>query len=155
MDLENKEWKGLSNLGMSHHTSNRRCKDIIMANIPWRPDEYDSHIRVGDWIGSPTPDTGNPLDWVYLVLKHTRDKANVIEFKRIALDGRIQITTQQALPISTANYRTVKVLSQEKLGTTLKVAKDPSAPGKKTPLYWIFETGFIQDIPWDPGEWHW
>jgi hypothetical protein len=22
-------------------------------------------------------------------------------------------------------------------------------------LYWIFETGFIQDLPWDPSEWHW
>jgi hypothetical protein len=48
---------------------------------------------------------------VYLVLEHTRDKANVIEFKKITLNGRIQATTQQALTISTTNYRTVKILS--------------------------------------------
>ncbi|CAM6016021.1 unnamed protein product [Sphagnum balticum] len=71
---ENKNWRSLSELGMSRHASNRRCWDIITASIPWCPDEHDSHIQVGDWIGNPTPGTGNPLDWVYLVLAHTRGK---------------------------------------------------------------------------------
>jgi hypothetical protein len=79
---------------MSHHASNRWCRDIITASIPWCPDEYDSHIQVGDWIGSPTLGMANPLDWVYLVLEHTRDKASVIEFKKITINGRIQATTQ-------------------------------------------------------------
>jgi hypothetical protein len=108
---ENKEWKGLSDLGMSHHASNRRCRDIITANIPWCPDEYDSHIHVGDSIGSPTPSSGNPLDWVYLVVEYTQYKSNVIEFKKITPNGHIQATTHQALTISTANYRPVRVLS--------------------------------------------
>jgi len=43
--------------------------------------------------------------------------------------------TQQALMISTTNYRTIIILSQEKLGATLKIARDPLAPGKKPPLY--------------------
>jgi hypothetical protein len=59
---ENRKWKGLSDLGMNHHASNRRCKDIITANIPWRPDKYANHIQAGDWIGSPAPNSGNPLD---------------------------------------------------------------------------------------------
>jgi hypothetical protein len=42
-----------------------RGRDIITASIPWRPDEHDFHIKIGDWIANPTPDTGNPLDWVY------------------------------------------------------------------------------------------
>jgi hypothetical protein len=155
MEPKKQKWKSLSDLGMSHHTSNRQCRDIIRASIPWRLDEYDSHIQVGDWIGSPTPGTGNPLDRVYLVLEHTQDKASVIEFKKITPNSRIQAMTQQALTISTANYRTVKVLSQKKPGATLKMARDPPTPGKKPPMYWIFETGFIQDLPWDPGEWHW
>ncbi len=41
---KNKEWKGLSELGLSHHASNKRCRDIITTSIPWRPDEYESHI---------------------------------------------------------------------------------------------------------------
>ncbi len=57
--------------------------------------------------------------------------------------------------ISTANYRPVRVLCEEKPGTIFKVARDPPTPGKKPPLYWIFETRFIQDLPWDPGEWQW
>jgi hypothetical protein len=24
-----------------------------------------------------------------------------------------------------------------------------------TPLFWIFEIGFIEGLLWDPGEWHW
>jgi hypothetical protein len=63
--------------------------DIIKSNIPWRPDEYDCHFRVGDWIANPTPNAGNPLDWVYLVFELTRDKAIVIEFKKTMTNGRI------------------------------------------------------------------
>jgi hypothetical protein len=59
----------------------------------------------------------------------------VIEFKKVTINGRIQATTQQALMISTTNYRTIIILSQEKLGATLKIARDPLAPGKKPPLY--------------------
>jgi hypothetical protein len=47
------------------------------------------------------------------------------------------------------------MLSQEKPGATFRVAREPPAPGKNPLLYWIFETGFIQDLPWDPREWHW
>jgi hypothetical protein len=130
-----------------------RHRDIIIASIPWRPDEHDSHIQVGDWIASPTPDTCNSLDWDN-VLVHTCGKAKVLEFQKLTLDGRIQATFQQVHTISTANYCMVRVLHQEKHGATLKVARDPPAPGKKTFLYWIFETGFIRDLPWDPGEWH-
>jgi hypothetical protein len=77
------------------------------------------------------------------------------EFKKIAPNGRIQATTHHVFTLSMANYRMVRVLSQERSGTTLKVAKDPPAPGKKPSLYSILKTGFIQDLPWDPGEWHW
>jgi hypothetical protein len=28
-------------------------------------------------------------------------------------------------------------------------------PGKKPPIYWIFESGFISNLPWDPGDLHW
>jgi hypothetical protein len=31
---EDNEWKSLSELGMSYHTSNKRCKDVIIASIP-------------------------------------------------------------------------------------------------------------------------
>jgi len=29
------DWKSLANLGMSYHTSNKRCKEAITTNIPW------------------------------------------------------------------------------------------------------------------------
>jgi hypothetical protein len=132
-----------------------KYRDIITANIPWCPDEHDSHIQVGDWIANPTPGTGNLLDSVYHVLAHTSGKAEVLKFQKLTLDGRIQATSQQVHTISTANYRTVRVLHQEKPGATLRVARDPAAPGKKTLMFWIFETGFIWDLPWDPGDWHW
>jgi len=47
------------------------------------------------------------------------------------------------------------MLSQERPGATLKVAREPLAQGKVPLLYWIFDVGFILDLPWDPGEWHW
>jgi hypothetical protein len=47
------------------------------------------------------------------------------------------------------------MLSQERPGTTLKVAREPLAQGKAPLLYWIFNARFIRDLPWDPREWHW
>jgi len=152
---KNKEWKGLSALGLNHHASNRKCRDIIMSSIPWHLDEYNCLIRAGDWIGKLTFGSSNTLDWVYLVLECTPDKAKTIEFKKVTPSGRLQTTMHQPLTISTTNYRPVRVLSQEYPGSTLKVARDPPVPGKKPHLYWIHETGFIPDLPWDPGEWHW
>jgi hypothetical protein len=151
---ESRNWKSLYELGMSRHASNMRGRDIITTSIPWRPDELDFHFKIGDWIANPTPDTGNPLDWVYQVLALTRGKAEVLEFQRFASDGRIQAASQQVHTIHTAKYRSVRVLHQEKPGTTFKVSKDLPAPEKKTLAHWIFETGFIRDLPWDPGEWH-
>jgi hypothetical protein len=126
-----------------------------MSNIPWHPDEHDCHIRAGDWIANPTPNSGNSLDWVYQVFELTHDKALVIKFKKTTPNGCIQAIALQALTISMVNYCLVIVLSQEKPGTTLKVTREPPAPGKNPFMYWIFETCFIQDLPWDPGEWHW
>jgi hypothetical protein len=57
--------------------------------------------------------------------------------------------------MSTVNKRQVRVLVQENPKAPLKVARDPPAPSKKGQLFWIFESGFIQDLPWDPGEWRW
>jgi hypothetical protein len=53
------------------------------------------------------------------------------------------------------NYRPIRILSHEKPGSTLRVARDPPTSSKKLQTYRIFETGFIQELPWDPGEWHW
>jgi hypothetical protein len=30
------EWKSLAELGMSYHASNKKCKDSIIASIPWQ-----------------------------------------------------------------------------------------------------------------------
>jgi hypothetical protein len=42
-NLEERDWKSLLELGMSYHVSNKRCKEAIIANIPWRPDECTRH----------------------------------------------------------------------------------------------------------------
>jgi hypothetical protein len=52
-------------------------------------------------------------------------------------------------------YTPVRVLAQDDHGATLKLAKDLFMPSKKSPIYWIFESSFIYDLPWDPGDWHW
>jgi hypothetical protein len=149
-----KDWKGLTDLGMSHHPSNKLCRETITASIPWRPDEHECHSRVGNWIANPTPSAGSPLDWVYLVLEPTGDTGTVLEFQKITFGGSIQATTNRAIKISTVNHRPVIVLSQEKLGETLKVMREPPAPGEAPLQYWIFDVGFILDLPWDPREWH-
>ncbi len=148
-------WKSLTSLGMSHHPFNRESREMITSSIPWRPDEHEDQTRVGNWIANPAPPAGNLLDWIYLVLAKDGDTAMALKFQRTTPSGRIQLTSNQALRISTVNHQPVRVFSQENPKATLKVARDPPAPGKKALLYWIFDFGFIQDLPWDPGEWHW
>ncbi|CAM6033220.1 unnamed protein product, partial [Sphagnum compactum] len=148
-------WKSLTTLGMSHHPSNRECRERIVSSIPWRPDELEDQTRVGDWIANLAPPAGNPLDWVYLVLAKEGDTATVLEFKKTSTSSRIQLSSNQAIKISTINHQPIRVLSQENPKATLKVARDPPAPDKKALLYWIFDSGLIQNLPWDPGEWHW
>jgi hypothetical protein len=47
-----------------------------------------------------------------------------------------------------------QVLFQKRHGAPYKVARElPSLT--KFPLLWIFESGFIDGLPWDPREWHW
>jgi hypothetical protein len=140
---------------MSHHVSNRSNLERITANIPWHPYELINRIQAGDWIGKPDPSSSTFPDWVYYVLKPLQDIARAIEFKRITPNGFIQATTHSVFTLATKGYRPVRILSQEKHGSTLKVARDASTPGKNLLTYWIFELGFIQELPWDLGEWHW
>jgi amino acid transporter len=63
--------------------------------------------------------------------------------------------TNQALRISTTNYQPVRVLSQENPRAIFKVTRVPPTPGKKALIYWVYDIGFIQNVPWDLGEWHW
>jgi len=154
-NVEAKDWKGLTDLGMKHHPANRRGMETITTSIPWRLSEHEGLIRAGDWLANSSPRASNPLEWVYLVLEQTGDIASVLEFQRITHEGRIQATTNQATRILTTKLLPVRVLSQERLEATLKIAREPPAQGKAPLLYWIFDEGFIRDLPWDPGEWHW
>jgi hypothetical protein len=153
--VEAKDWKSLTDLGMKHHPANRRGMGTITTSIPWRSDEHEGLIRAGDWLANTSPRTSNPFEWVYLVFERTGETASVLEFQRITNEGRIQATTNQVTRILTTKLRPVKVFSQERPGATLKIAKEPPAQGKMPLIYWIFDKGFIRDLPWDPGEWHW
>jgi hypothetical protein len=69
-------------------------------------------------------------------------------------NGQIQATSHQTHFLLSANHFSVRVLLQEGHGTTLRIARELPSTNKKTTSYWIFESGFIKDLPWDPGEWH-
>jgi hypothetical protein len=56
--------------------------------------------------------------------------------------------------LSPEGYHPIRVFFQERHGAPYKVARElPSFT--KLPLLWIFESGFIDVLPWDLGEWHW
>ncbi len=150
-----KEWKSLEELQMRHHPANRSGLARFTASIPWQPEDLNSIIQTGDWISKPDPNMSTAPSWIYHVLEPHRNTAVMIEFKRATQSGIIRATTNKEITISTKGYHQVRVLSQDKHGATLKVARDAPIPGKRPLIYWIFETGFIQELPWDPGKWHW
>jgi len=157
-DLRNatsKEWKSLTEMSMNHHPTNRDSLARITASIPWNLEELNNRVQAGDWISKPDPNMRTSPDWIYYVLESHRGTAKVIEFKKITPNGIIKATTHAAITLPTKGYRPVRIFSQDTHGSTLKVAKNVPIPGKSPLTFWIFETGFIRELPWDPGEWHW
>ncbi|CAK9262425.1 unnamed protein product [Sphagnum jensenii] len=154
-DPEEKEWKGLSALGVNFHPVNRRNRDLIIASIPWDPATSSNIPLVGDWISKKEAGQTAPSEWVYQVLGTTQNTANVLEFRRFSRAGRIQATDPHNIIIPLEGYEPIRVLAQDSHGATFRLAKDLPLLGKKPPIYWIFEPGFISDLQWDPGDWHW
>ncbi|CAK9208945.1 unnamed protein product [Sphagnum troendelagicum] len=124
-DLKTKDWKSLSDLGLSYHTTNREALETITNSIPWRPDEQGSQVKKGDWIAKPTP------EWVYLVLECAPATAKVFEFRKTDPKGRIQASLSRPLTIATNQYRQIRVLLQDYPGSALKIAREPPDPRKK------------------------
>jgi hypothetical protein len=78
----------------------------------------------------------------------------VIEFQKVTPIGLIRATNSQVITISPEGYHPIRVFSQERHEAPLRVVKElPSLT--KPHLLWIFQSGFIDGLPWDLGEWHW
>ncbi len=148
-------WKDLSALGVNFHPSNRLNRDLIVASIPWDPTTSNSKPLIGDWVSKREADQTTSPEWVYQIIGTNSTTASVKEFKRSSSTGRIQATNSHSITIPLEGYAPVRILAQDRHGATLRLAKDLILPGKKPPIYWIFESGFISDLPWDPGDWHW
>ncbi len=110
--------KSLVELGMSHHASNRQCRQAIIASIPWRLAKSSNTPKEGDWISNPTPPSGAPLDYIYFVLSVTPGEAKAIKFKRSAPRGRIQASTNQVITIAIGNLLPVRILAQKRPGVS-------------------------------------
>ncbi len=154
-DREAQDWKNLSNLGMHFHASNRASKDIILENIPRRPNSFSPQAQLGDWVNISAPRSGELLEWVYYVMDALPDKVLALEFKRASANGQLRATSYQVHPLPHTNLSLVRVLSQERHDASLKVAGDPPSANHRSTTFWIFETGFVENLPWDLGEWHW
>lgn len=92
---------------------------------------------------------------MYYVTQTTHSTIQAIEFQRISQSGIIKATNFQEITLSTEDSHPIRVLMQERHGALFEVAKELPAPTKLTPFFWIFESGFIKGLPWDPSEWHW
>ncbi len=110
---------------------------------------------VREWVSKKEPDRTAPLDWVYQITDTNHDTASAKEFQKLSKVGRIQATSSHDVIIPLEGYEPVRVLEQESHGATLRLAKDIPPLGKKPPIYWIYESGFISGLQWDPGDWHW
>jgi hypothetical protein len=68
-----------------------------------------------------------------------------VEFQRVTPTGLIRVVNSQVITLSPEGYHPIGVLSQERHGAPLRVARElPSLT--KPPLLWIFESGFIDGL---------
>jgi hypothetical protein len=139
---------------MTYHATNKNSKEIIIASIPWNLATYINRFQAGDWISKRVSRNNTTLTWVYHVTRVNPNTVQAVEFQRVTPTGLIKATNSQVITFSREGYHPIRVLSQERHEASLKVAKElPSVT--KPPLLWIFEYGFIDELPWDPREWHW
>jgi hypothetical protein len=69
-----------------------------------------------------------------------------IEFQRVTPTGLIRATNSQVITLSPEGYHPIKILSQERHGAPIKIAREFQSL-TKPPLLWIFEFGFIDGLP--------
>jgi hypothetical protein len=127
-DSEEKDWKGLSALGVSFHPINRRNRDLIITSIPWDPAASNNVPSTGEWISKKEAGQTGPPEWIYQVVGTTQSTANVSEFRRISHTGRIQATGSHTITIPLEGYEPIRVLAQDSHETTFRLAKDLPLP---------------------------
>jgi len=140
---------------VSLQTTNRVNKKLIIDSIPWNPATANENSMVGNWVSKKEPNQTAPPEWVYQITDTNHDTASAREYHRSSSTGRIKATSSHNVIIPLGGYKPVRVLEQEGHGANLKLAKGLPPTGKKPPIYWIFESGFISELQWDPGDWYW
>jgi hypothetical protein len=138
---------------MNSHIINRTSRNIIVSSIPWKPTAFLNHFQTDNWINNKATGNHTPLKWIYHVTSVSFNLVQAIEFSKASPNGLIRAVSTQEVTLSPENYHLTRVLVQEKHGTPFKVIKDLSILLKSS-LFWFFETGSIENLPWDPGEWH-
>jgi hypothetical protein len=139
---------------MTYHATNKNNREIIITSIPWNPTTYINHFQVRDWISKRNSGNSTTLEWIYHVTNVTPNTVQTIEFQKVTPISLIRVANSQVITRSPEGYHPIRVLFQERHEAPYKVARElPSFT--KLPLLWIFESGFIDGLPWDPGEWHW
>ncbi len=145
-DSDEEKWKDLTALGVSLQPINRLNRNFIIDSIPCDPAIANKNPVVGDWVSKRDSDRTNPPEWVYQITDMNHITASAKEFKKFSSVGHIQATSSHDVIIPLERYKPVRVLEQEGHGATLRLAKDFPPPGKKPPIYWIFESGFISEL---------
>ncbi len=139
---------------MNSHVTNQTNRDIIISSIHWNPVALSSGFKIGDWISSKATSHLALLTWIYRMAEVLPNLVKAIEFCRISLKGLIRAVNSQEVTLSPIGYHSVRILFQEKHIAPFRVVTYFSTLPKSV-LYWIFETSFIDILPWDSGEWHW
>jgi len=140
---------------MSSHANNKLNRDLIVASIPWNPTTSNSKPLRRDWVNKKEANQTAQPEWMYQITDTNLTTASAKEFRKSSSAGRVQATSSHCTIIPFDGYKPVRVLAQDGHGTTLRFAKDVLPLGKKPPIYWIFESGFISGLPWDPKDWLW
>jgi hypothetical protein len=108
---------------MTYHTTNKNNREIIMGSIPWNPTTYINRFQAGDWISKRVYENNTNLAWVYHVTRVTPNTMQVVEFQKVPPTGLIRAANSQVITFSPEGYHPIKVLSQERHGTSFRVAK--------------------------------
>ncbi len=154
-DSDEEKWKDLTALEVSLQPINRINRDLIIESIPWDPASANKKPVVGDWVSKRDPNRTDPPEWVYQITNINHATTSAKEFKNFQARDVSKQPAHMTSPFPLKGTSRSEYSSKKDTEQRLDWPKISPPPGKKLPIYWIFESGFISELQWDPGDWHW
>ena len=147
------DWKDLrEQLPPKERHTGAAVSQWIISRIPWNPRRPLPPAQ-GTWLSSNQPERPSTA---YHIIENKENPGLLQALVFSIPTSRNRLTQQGEKPIAVPdrNLNFIRVVQWSKLKKGF-MSINPKKPVPDTDTVWLYEDGYVTDLPWDPGEWHW